>query len=253
MEPNAAPIVRVQNIEKSFGHVRALRGVSLDVRTGEVLAIVGDNGAGKTTLIKILAGVHAPDGGEIHFNGSRCHRLTPKAAIVLGISTVFQDLSLVECRDVTSNIFLGREERWGPFIRKRVMDAMARRLLEGLKIDIPFLNIPVGLLSGGQRQAVAVARAIRQGGRLIIMDEPTAAMGLKESATVLALIERLRSQGFAVVLISHNLHNVFAVADRICVMRHGRIIGLLQRRNTCPEEVVGMITGADGGGEAWDD
>jgi ABC-type sugar transport system ATPase subunit len=174
-------------------------------------------------------------------------------AIDQGISTVFQDLSLVECRDVTSNIFLGREESWGPFIRKRRMEAMARGLLESLKIDIPFLNIPVGLLSGGQRQAVAVARAIRQGGRLIIMDEPTAAMGLRESATVLTLIERLRSQGFAVVLISHNLHNVFSVADRICVMRHGRVIGMLNRCDTFPEEVVGMITGVRRNGETADD
>ena len=245
--------IKVQNLEKSFGHVRALRNVGLSILKGEVLAIVGDNGAGKSTLVKILSGAIRPDYGTIMIQSHKYDHLTPRQAIQMGISTVYQDLSLVECRDVASNIFLGRELACGPFIQKRRMKQIARTLLERLQIHIPSLDIPVGMLSGGQRQAVAVARAIHQGGRMIILDEPTAALGLRESAKVLALICMLRHQGYSVALISHNLHNVFSVSDRICVMRSGQRIGLLNRSDTCPDEVVQMITGTRGNGDEADD
>ena len=240
--PDRNLFIEVQRLQKSFGHVRALRGVDLDIRDGEVLAIVGDNGAGKSTLIKILSGVIRPDEGRLVIQSRIFDHLTPRQAIQLGISTVYQDLALVECRDVASNIFLGRELTVGPFVRKRQMKQVARSLLDRLQIHIPSFDMPVGMLSGGQRQAIAVARAVHQGGRMIIMDEPTAALGLRESANVLSLIDVLRRQGHSIVLISHNLHTVFAVADRIGVMRHGRVTGVLDRCDTHPDQVVQMIT-----------
>ncbi|UNC90866.1 ATP-binding cassette domain-containing protein [Candidatus Contubernalis alkaliaceticus] len=240
------PILKVQEIFKSFGHIQVLSGISLEVNCGQVLAIVGDNGAGKTTLIKILSGALTPDKGRIIFNSEEFSKMTPSVAIQKGISTVYQDLALVDSRDVACNVFLGREPLKGGFIvDKGKMVEQTRILLDSLQISVPRLENPVGCLSGGQRQAVAVARAIQQGGKVIIFDEPTAAMGVRESAKVLELIQMLGNQGFAVMVISHNLHQVFAISDRICVIRQGKLVGDFQTEETEPGEIVQYITGAN--------
>uniref|UniRef100_A0A7C4W176 Sugar ABC transporter ATP-binding protein n=1 Tax=Desulfatirhabdium butyrativorans TaxID=340467 RepID=A0A7C4W176_9BACT len=248
-EPKGADrkrFIEVRNLHKAFGHIQALRGVDLEIRTAEVLAIVGDNGAGKSTLIKILSGVLKPDKGSLLIDSIAHEYLTPNQAIRMGISTVYQDLALIEGMGIAENLFLGREETWGPFLAKRRMQEISRKLLDRLQVNVPSLHVPVGMLSGGQRQSVAVARAIHQGGRLIILDEPTAALGVRETARVLDLIDLLRKQGYGVVLISHNLHHVFTVADRIAVMRHGRVAGLMNRADIRPDEIVQMITAMPG-------
>jgi ABC-type sugar transport system ATPase subunit len=242
-------LLKVTGIEKSFALIQALRGVDMEIYTGEILAIVGDNGAGKTTLIKVLAGVLRPDRGEIIMDGKRFHYLTPRRAIGLGIATVYQDLALVDCRDVPANVFLGREPVWGIWVRKALMNGKTQKILDTLQINIPSLKTPVGLLSGGQRQGVAVARAIHQGGRVIIFDEPTAAMGVTETSKVLELMIRLRNTGYAVILVSHNLHQVFNISDRICVMRQGFAVGTVRTDTTTDEEVVRLITGSEGHGK----
>lgn len=236
--------LEVHDIVKRFGPVTALNGVSLQASLGEILAIVGDNGAGKSTLIKILSGVLVPDAGTITIDGKSYTSLTPKTALKAGISTVYQDLALADTRDVAANIFLGRElTKWG-FLDSKQMYAQAKRLIEDLGINIPDVRLPVAVLSGGQRQGTAVARAIHQGGKLFIFDEPTAAMGLKESKTVLELIKKLAGQGLGVIIISHNLQQVFEISHRICVMRHGKIVAVVRTADTSMEEVVAMITGA---------
>ncbi|QGP93539.1 Fructose import ATP-binding protein FrcA [Neomoorella glycerini] len=241
---NARPILRARNLWKSFGHIVALRGVNLDVFEGEVLALMGDNGAGKSTLIKILSGVYKPDKGEIYIAGRLFKQLTPAQALKNGITTVYQDLALVDCRDICSNVFLGREPtRAGFLIDKKKMEIETASLLKRLKVNIPVINVLAGSLSGGQRQALAIARAIHKGGRVMILDEPTAAMGLQETKQVLALINTLREQGYAVILISHNLQQVFSIADRICVLRHGESVGHFIVRDTSPDEIVKLITG----------
>ncbi|NPV89788.1 MAG: sugar ABC transporter ATP-binding protein [Firmicutes bacterium] len=247
-EPNTknTALLSVRGLEKSYGHVRALRDVDIDVFPGEVLAVVGDNGAGKSTLIKILSGAVKPDRGEICIGGKTYKHLTPARALKMGISTVYQDLALVDCRDLACNVFLGREPTWFRwFVNQRKMEEQTSQLLTRLRISVPSVRQPVGLLSGGQRQAVAVARTIQQGGRIIIMDEPTAAMGVKESVKVLELIRGLASDGYTIILISHNLHHVFTVSDRICVMRHGHVVGCFITENTDPDEVMNFITGSN--------
>ncbi len=239
-----APLVKIAHLTKSYGNIEALRGVSLDIYAGEILAIVGDNGAGKSTLIKILAGALTADHGTIAVEDKSYHSLSPGKAIHLGISTVYQDLALVDCRDVVSNIFLGREPvRAGILVDRRKMEKKARQVLESLQIHVPNLNTPVGFLSGGQRQGVAVARAIVQGGKVIIFDEPTAAMGVHESAKVIKLLQNLRESGMAVVVISHNLHHVFEISDRICVMRHGQVVAICKTEDSMPNQIVELITG----------
>lgn len=240
----AKPLVSMNHMGKSFGNIEALYDVSLEINQGEILAIVGDNGAGKSTLIKILAGALTADHGSIMIEGKHYRSLSPRKAIHLGISAVYQDCALVDCRDVVSNIYLGRElVNAGFIINSRKMKNKARKVLDELQINIPDLNIPAGYLSGGQRQGIAVARAVSQGGKLIIFDEPTAAMGIQESIQVIKLLKRLRESGMAVVVISHNLHHVFEISDRICVMRHGRVEGVCETRNTLPNQVVEMIMG----------
>lgn len=238
--------LRTKNLQKNFGHVEALKGVSLEAYEGEVLAIVGDNGAGKSTLIKILSGVLAPDKGEIIIGDKSYTGLTVQKALGTGISTVYQDLALGNTMDVTSNLFLGKERRRFGFLQKKKMEEEARSLLKDLDIQIPDVTVPVEYLSGGQRQGVAVARLVHKGGRVFIFDEPTAAMGLKESNAVLKLIKKLALQGFVVLVISHNLPQVFHISNRICVMRHGNIISELLTKETSMDEVVSMITGAVG-------
>src|SRR6266851_7834623 len=240
------PILQARGLSKLFGHVQALVDADLDLYPGEVLAIVGDNGAGKSTLIKCLSGAHVPDAGQILVDGQPAHIRSPRDAQALGIATVYQDLALVDQRDVATNLCMGREPvgRFGLVDRKALI-RQADATLARLNAHIPSVNTPVAVLSGGQRQAVAIGRALAQGGRVIIMDEPAAALGVRESGQVLELIQGLRTQALGVVVISHNLQHVFAIADRIQVMRGGRCVGIRHRRETTGEEIVRMITGAD--------
>ena len=238
------PYLKAVDLRKSFGHVQALRGVTVSAYEGEVLAIVGDNGAGKSTLIKILSGVLTPDSGSIQVGTEEYKGLTTKKAIEAGVSTVYQDLALGNTMDVTANLFLGNEKTKFGFLRKKEMNRDAEALLKDLDIHIPDVTVPVGNLSGGQRQGVAVARLVNQGGKVFIFDEPTAAMGINETNAVLKLIKKLADEGYVVIIISHNMPQVFHISDRICVMRQGTVIGEMKTSETCMDEVVSMITGA---------
>jgi ABC-type sugar transport system ATPase subunit len=238
------PLLEARGISKTFLHVQALDGVDFRVYPGETVALVGDNGAGKSTLMKILCGAYHADHGEIFIDGRPVAIRNPQDAMALGIAVVYQDLALVNQRDVANNVFLGREPRRGLTVDKPRMVREARDVLQRLKINIPSVYTQVGLLSGGQRQAVAIARAVHQGGRLIFMDEPTAALGVQEQAKVLRLIEDLKTHGTAVVVVSHNLQHVFHVADRIVVMRGGRNAGERIKTRTTTEEIVSLIVGA---------
>ncbi len=243
---NGAPLLQARGLSKAFGHVQALADVDLDLYPNEILAIVGDNGAGKSTLIKCLSGAYVPDRGGISVGGQPATMRTPRDAQRLGIATVYQDLALVDQRDVATNLLMGREPR-GRFglVDRKALVRQADETLRRLNSRVPSALTPVAVLSGGQRQAVAIGRAITQGGRIIIMDEPTAALGVRESAQVLDLIRGLRSEGMALAVISHNLQQVFQVADRIHVMRGGRCVGVRRRAETSGEEIVRMITGVD--------
>ena len=243
---DGAVYVSARGLSKSFGHVRALQAVDLDIRQAEVLAIVGDNGAGKSTLTKILSGVYPPDRGETYVGGQLVRIANPHHARDLGIATVFHNLALVDSRDVAANLFLGREPtRWKIFVDRRRMLADARRVVSDLRVHMPNLTVDVGQLSGGQRQTLAVGRATAQQGRVILMDEPTAALGVRESRKVLDLIRHLRAGGTGVVVISHNLSHVFSVADRILVLRRGRVAGVRDKATTTPDEIVKLIVGVE--------
>ncbi len=247
-EPDAEPIpfVRARGLSKSFGHVRALQDVDLDIRQAEVLAIVGDNGAGKSTLTKILSGVYQPDRGEIQVNGHAVRISNPHEARELGIATVFQNLALVDSRDVAANLFLGREPtRWRFFVDRKKMIADAQRVVAELRVNMPSMTVDVGQLSGGQRQTLAIGRATAQQGRIILMDEPTAALGVREARKVLDLIRHLKSTGTGLVVISHNLRHVFSVADRILVLRRGRVAGVRDKAATTPDDIVRLIVGVE--------
>ena len=243
-------ILQAEGVEKHFGRVVALRGANFELRNGEVHAIVGDNGAGKSTLIKIISGVFHADAGELRLDGRPVTISNPREARRLGIETVYQDLALADHLDAAANLFLGREVylqpplSWFGFLDRKAMRKRAEEEMRRLKIGIQSVDQPVVNLSGGQRQAVAVARAIAWGTRIVIMDEPTAALGVRESSMVLELIKEVRNQGLAVIMISHNLPEVFAVADRITVLRLGRTITTLNTKDTTLESVVGMMTGA---------
>lgn len=239
------PTLELSDASKSFGHVNALVGASLTAHAGQVLALVGDNGAGKSTMIKLIAGVFSMDSGELRINGGRVELSSPAHAQTLGVSTVFQDLALVEVLDIAANMYLGRPPRrayW--FVDRRKMIERAADILQELGIRLPSVRVPVGILSGGQRQGVAVARAVLQQGDVILMDEPTAALGVRETEQVLAIIDELRGRGKAVVLISHDLEVVFRIADRIEVLRLGRVQGVRDIGQTDRQEIVGLITGA---------
>lgn len=246
-ENKQTPFFQVRGIDKNFGHVQALKGVDFDIREAEIIALVGDNGAGKSTLIKVMSGAYAPDGGQILIDGKPIVFNSPKDAISAGIATVYQTLALVDQRDVASNIFLGREPTKGLVLDRKKMIEETGRVLNELRSDIPSVHTEVGMLSGGQRQAVAIARSIsqREGMRLIIMDEPTAALGIEETRKVLRLIGRLKEQGFAVLVISHNLEHVFSVAERIVVLRRGRLVAVRKRAETTATEIVHLIVGAE--------
>ena len=238
--------LQAHGLTKTFGHVRALKDVSLEVYDNEILAIVGDNGAGKSTLTKILSGVHQPDQGEIQIMGQPVRISNPRKAHELGIATVFQNLALVDCRDVAANLYLGREPtRWRFLVDRRKMLDDSRQVITRLRVTIPSVTAEAGQLSGGQRQSIAIGRAASQNARVIIMDEPTAALGVKESRKVLDLILQLKESGTTVVVISHNMRHVFSVADRILVLRHGQLVGIRRKQETTPDEIVKMIVGVD--------
>ena len=239
-----APTLELRDISKSFGSVQALADVDFSVDAGEVMALVGDNGAGKSTLVKCVAGIHAPDGGEILFEGKPVHIGSPKEASRLGIQVVYQDLALADNLDVVQNMFLGREVRdWLWRLKEPVMEQRTAETLGSLSVTtIRSIRQPVASLSGGQRQSVAVAKAVLWNSKLVILDEPTAALGVAQTRQVLALVKRLAEQGLAVVLISHNLQDVFEVATRITVLRLGRDVGVYERVKTTQQEVVEAIT-----------
>jgi D-xylose transport system ATP-binding protein len=242
------PVLELEGISKSFGPVQALADVNFRVNSGEVVALVGDNGAGKSTLVKTIAGIHEADEGRILFEGDEVSITHPTDAVHLGIQTVYQDLALCDNLDVVENLFLGREE--GTFaLDETSMEKQTGQLLSRLAVTIVDMRAEVGTLSGGQRQQVAIARSLLGDPKLVILDEPTAALGVRQTAMVLDLIKRLREEGHAVVVISHNLADVFEVADRIFVLRLGRESGDLDARETSQEEVVAAITGATGGRE----
>jgi D-xylose transport system ATP-binding protein len=238
------PVLELRGIYKSFGQVQALTDVDLEVRQGEVMALVGDNGAGKSTLIKCIAGIHGSDEGQIVFEGHQVNISGPKDAAKLGIEVVYQDLALCDNLDVVQNMYLGREAH-SPIqvLREPEMEQRTATTLKSLAVTtIRSIRQPVATLSGGQRQSVAVARAVMWNSKLVILDEPTAALGVAQTEQVLSLVKRLGEQGLAVILISHNLHDIFAVADRITVLRLGRNAGIFDRASTTQQEVVHAIT-----------
>jgi D-xylose transport system ATP-binding protein len=247
------PVLSLRAVSKRFGAVQALTGVDFDAFPGEAVALVGDNGAGKSTLVKVAAGVGPADTGTVSFEGRRVNITQPKDATALGIATVYQDLALCDNLDVVANLFLGREDRArGPgrlvgWISEVAMEERSAELLASLSVKIPTVRIPVASLSGGQRQSVAIARSLVGDPKIVILDEPTAALGVAQTAQVLDLIDRLKDRGLAVVVISHNLADVFAVCDRIVVLRLGRNAGEFRTAETTQESVVMAITGGDQG------
>ena len=238
------PILQLRGISKSFGSVQALTDVDFEVRRCEVMALVGDNGAGKSTLIKCVAGIHAADSGEILSDGKPVHISSPKDAGRLGIEIVYQDLALCDNLDVVQNMYLGREERdWLWRLKEPLMEQRTAETLRSLSVTtIRSIRQPVASLSGGQRQSVAVAKAVQWNSKVVILDEPTAALGVAQTRQVLDLVKRLADQGLGVVLISHNLQDVFEVATRITVLRLGRDVGVYEREQTTQQEIVQAIT-----------
>jgi D-xylose transport system ATP-binding protein len=234
----------VAGVTKRFGAVQALSDVSLEVSAGEVVALVGDNGAGKSTLVKVISGVYQSDEGEILYAGRKVTVSGPSEAQDLGVATVFQDLALCDNLDVVANLFLGQERLLGPIVDEVGMEQEAWRLLRSLSAKIPSVRIPVAALSGGQRQTVAIARSLVGQPKVVMLDEPTAALGVAQTAEVLNLIERLRESGLGVILISHNMADVQAVADRIVVLRLGRNAAEFRVEDATTEQLVAAITGA---------
>ena len=241
---DTAPLLELKGIDKSFGAVQVLHGVDLTVRLGRVTALVGDNGAGKSTLIKGIAGIHPFDHGEYLFEGQPVHVANPKQANALGIEVVYQDLALCDNLDIVHNMFLGRELKKGFRLDESAMETRAAEVLASLSVrTVRSIRQHVASLSGGQRQTVAIARAVLWNSKLVILDEPTAALGVAQTEQVLNLVERLASQGVAVVLISHNLADVFAVADDIAVLYLGQMVAQIAVKDTTRDDVVGYITG----------
>lgn len=242
------PLLRAAGIGKRFGGLTALTDVNMDIHAGEVLALLGDNGAGKSTFVKVLAGAHAPTSGELLIEGKAVSFSSPKDAATAGIATIFQELALSENLSIAENVFLGRELKRSvlgiPFLRRREMRERVDNLIDELDAHISDPNAAVGSLSGGQRQAVAICRALNLNAKLVIMDEPTAALAVAETRKVLSLTRKLAERGCAVVIISHNISDVFEVADRMVVFRRGRKVAERRRDATDPEEIVSLITGA---------
>lgn len=243
--------LRATSIRKTYGAVTALEHASFDLRPGEVHGLVGDNGAGKSTLLKILSGAVMPDSGTISMDDNALNLRRPHDALEAGIETVYQDLALVDTMTAYQNVFLGREEMAKPslmrafnLVNDRAMRRQAEEVLVDLGVKIPSVNVTVKGMSGGQRQCLAIARAVLWGNRVVILDEPTAALGVRESQQVLELIRRLRDKGVSVIVVSHNMAQLISVADRVTVMRLGRTIATREIAGTTPEDLVGLITGA---------
>jgi D-xylose transport system ATP-binding protein len=237
-------VLSMRGISKRFGAVQALSNIDFDVRPGEVVALVGDNGAGKSTLVKVIAGVYSADTGTMEFDGATATVHSPAEAQHLGIATVFQDLALCDNLDVVANLFLGRELYSGRALDEVTMEKESWQLLRQLSARIPSVRIPVASLSGGQRQTVAIARSLLGDPKVVMLDEPTAALGVAQTAEVLNLVERLRENGHGVILISHNMSDVMAVADRVSVLRLGRNNGTFDVSQTNVQEIIAAITGA---------
>ncbi len=253
---NGEIVLEARNIVKRYGHVTALDGANFELRAGEVLAVIGDNGAGKSTMVKVLCGAVIPDEGEVLLDGVPVHFQSPLDPRKRGIETVYQDLAVAPALDIATNLFLGREVRcrgilgsWFRMLDKRRMKREAQKEMAELKFHLPSIDSAVEDLSGGQRQGVAVARAAIFGRRLVIMDEPTAALGVRESGEVLNLIRTIRDRGLPVLLISHNMPHVFEIADRIHIMRLGRRVALTTPQEHTMGEVVAIMTGAMPGNE----
>jgi ABC-type sugar transport system ATPase subunit len=244
-ENGAEPLLRLRGVSKNFGPVQALTDVNLDVRAGEVTALIGDNGAGKSVMIKCIAGIHAPEGGEILWEGRPVRIRTPREAAALGIETVYQDLALCNNLDIVQNMYLGRERENGIFLDEEAMEKTAGETLSSLAVTtVRSIRQPVASLSGGQRQSVAIAKAVLWEAKLVIMDEPTAALGVRESGRVLDLIREVRSRGVPIVLISHNMPHVFEVADRIHIQRLGRRVAVVTPQTHSAHDAVAIMTGA---------
>ncbi|MFJ9715666.1 ATP-binding cassette domain-containing protein [Streptomyces sp. NPDC101213] len=241
---SATPVLALRGVSKRFGAVQALTDVELEVHAGEVVALVGDNGAGKSTLVKTIAGVHPIDEGVIEWEGKPVSINKPHDAQGLGVATVYQDLALCDNLDVVGNLYLGRELLRRGAIDEVAMEKNARELLSTLSIRIPSVRIPIASLSGGQRQVVAIARALIGDPKVVILDEPTAALGVEQTAQVLDLVERLRERDLGVILISHNMADVKAVADTVAVLRLGKNNGSFLVKDTSHEEIIAAITGA---------
>jgi D-xylose transport system ATP-binding protein len=241
---SSGPVLELSTVSKRFGAVQALIEVDLALYTGEVVALVGDNGAGKSTLVNVVTGVSPADSGEIRWQGRRATIRAPRDAQALGIAAVYQDLALCNNLDATANLFLGGEETTGGVLDSAAMERRTRELLDSLSVRLPSVDRPVVALSGGQRQAVAIARSLLGNPKLVILDEPTAAFGVVQTAHVLDLIERMRDHHLAVVLVTHNLADVRAVADRAVVLRLGRKVGDYRVADTSQREIVAAILGA---------
>lgn len=248
------PILQMRGVSKQFGAVQALSEVDFEVYLGEVVALVGDNGAGKSTLVKIISGVYQADAGQRFFDGQEVTVNNPREATALGIETVYQDLALCDNLDVVANLYLGREQEQPVIPPLRTMDEVAMeraasKVIEDLHVRIPSVRTQVASLSGGQRQSTAVARAVMWNSKVVLLDEPTAALGVEQTRQVKDLIRRLRERGLGVVVISHNLADVFDVSDRIVVLRLGRRVATFETTGSNPEQVVAAITGAEFGSE----
>jgi ABC-type sugar transport system ATPase subunit len=242
--PTKTAALSLRGITKTFGHVTALRGVDLDAYPGEILALLGDNGAGKSTLVKVMSGRYVPDGGQILLNGVEHTFRTPADARTARIASVHQDLALVECLDVATNMFIGQVPRKGWFVDRKRMERESEEFLESLNVTVKSVKTPIGMLSGGQRQIVAIARALRLGADTILLDEPTAALGVRETAQAADMIRTLRDKGKAVILVTHDMELVFNIADRAQVLRLGGVAGTRTVKDIDRDEIVGLITGS---------
>jgi ABC-type sugar transport system ATPase subunit len=248
--PPEVPLLRIRGVKKKFGPVQALAGVDLDIPAGQVTALVGDNGAGKSVLIKCIAGIHVPDAGEFTWEGQPVRIRTPRDAAALGIETVYQDLALCDNLDIVQNMFLGREKLRHGVLDEDRMELAAKETLHSLGVTtVTSVRQPVGSLSGGQRQAVAIAKAVLWHSKLVIMDEPTAALGVQQTEVVLGLVQRLAERGLGVIVVSHNMNDVFDVADRIAVLYLGRLAGVFTTEELTKETVVDLMTA--GHSERW--
>ena len=239
----STPLLSLKGINKSFGPVHVLKDVHFDVYPGQVTALVGDNGAGKSTLIKCIAGIYTPESGEFLFEGSRVTIDGPRAATALGIEIVYQDLALCDNLDIVHNMFLGREEKKGITLNETSMESLARKTLDGLNVrTVKSIRQTVASLSGGQRQTVAIARAVLWNSKVVVLDEPTAALGVAQTEQVLNLVRRLADKGLAVVLISHNLNDIFQVADNIAALYLGNMAAQVKKTDVTTNQVIELIT-----------